>query len=113
MKKTLLMLLKIGLSIFIFMIVFYTEKQMTMGEDSIILASAIGFGFFMSLNSVTKKYLVILSAICFIVMAIFYLFWGIIIASWIGSIGFIYLTFYVLGNLKDLIKEGYIQKMEN
>lgn len=109
MKRSRLIFLKIGLSIFISLIVFYTEKQINMGEDDLIFALVSGFGFFIGLNSFTKRYLVGLSVICFILMAIFYLFWQMNFANWIGSVGLMYLIFYILENLGELFKQGYIQ----
>lgn len=108
MKKNYFLFTKILLSAFTFLIIWYLESKSNMGEADWLLPVASGIGFFLALNSKTNKYLILISGVSFIIMAILYLFWQISLASWFGSIGLLFILFFVLGNLKYLVKEGYV-----
>ncbi|MDP3973620.1 MAG: hypothetical protein Q8P92_02180 [Candidatus Daviesbacteria bacterium] len=58
-----------------------------------------------------KHYLLIISLTLLFLMVIFYLFWQIPTADWLGSVGIGMFTIYIIGYLPELIRKGYVEKL--
>ena len=64
-----------------------------------------------SLANLFKIYLLSISLSLLFLMVLFYLFWQIPVSDWFGSVGVGILITYFLGNIPQLIKRGYLEKL--
>lgn len=64
-----------------------------------------------SINTIFRRFLLMISLIFLSFMVVFYIFWKMDFSNWLGSVGFGMLIIYVLGYLPEIIKKGFVEKL--
>ncbi len=93
----------ISLPIFIFLDNGFSYPDKSRFTQELVFSLALSLTF----SGIFRKYILILSVICFMIMIFFVIFLKFNIANWFGSLGFGVLLIYFIGLLSQLIKRGY------